>query len=169
MKHKSSVEDIANKSTTEDTPLSFSFNIGDAAAVTSVTATSGNPVVVPNNPAKPERYRQRLDADVEYHSGCESIGLAVITVTVSTATDSMSDTFVLTVNTIADTPSVTIATTSEDTQTSSGLVISVTLPTTARSRISESLELTNGTLFKNDGTTQISNGDFITSLKVMPV
>ena len=75
----------------------------------------------------------------------------------STATDTAS----LVINPVADTPSVTNATTNEDTQTTSGLVIS--------RHVADAMEVThfkitgisNGTLYKNDGTTQISNGAFI--------
>src|SRR5262249_40496492 len=68
----------------------------------------------------------------------------------------------ITVNPVADTPSVTNATTNEYTQTTSRLVIShsavdsteVTHFTTRRS--------SDLTLFQSDGTTPIANGDFIT-------
>src|SRR4029077_3324059 len=43
------IEDITDKATNEDTPLSVTnFNVGDAAAITSVTATSNNQTLVPN-------------------------------------------------------------------------------------------------------------------------
>ena len=158
---QASVEDITNKSIGEDTPISFSFNVGDAASITSVTASSSNPAVVPNDPANLNVTGSGSTRTLNITPGPNVSGLATITVTVSTATDSMSDTFVLTVNSVADTPSITIASTSEDTQTSSGLVITrnaVDNGEVTHFRISA---ITNGTLFKNDGTTQISNGDFI--------
>src|SRR5678816_968419 len=74
-----------------------------------------------------------------------------------------SDTFVLTVNSVADTPSVTVATTSEDTQTSSGLVITRNAVDNGEITHFRISAITNGTLFKNDGTTQINNGDFISA------
>ena len=157
-----SVEDIGNKSTAEDTPLSFSFNIGEAAAVTSVTATSSNIAVVPNDPANLNITGSGSTRTLNIIPAANQSGLAVITVTVSSATDSMSDTFVLTVNSVADTPSVTSATTNEDTQTSSGLVISRNAADNGEVTHFKISAITNGTLFKNNGTTQISNGDFIT-------
>jgi hypothetical protein len=114
---QASLEDITNEATAEDTPLSFSFNIGDAALVTSVTASSGNPAVVPNDPANLNVTGSGSTRTLNITPGANQAGLAVITVTVNTATASMSDTFVLTANRIADTPSVTNATTVEDTQT----------------------------------------------------
>src|SRR5262249_47218543 len=60
------------------------------------------------------------------------------------------------------TPSVTNATTNEDVQTTSGLVVtnnSSDAGTTTHYKITA---ITNGTLFKNNGTTQINSGDFIT-------
>src|SRR5262249_14226435 len=118
-----SVEDIQNKSTAEDTPLSFSFNLGEAGAITNVTATSRKAPLVPNDPANLNITGSGSTRTLNITPAANLSGLAVITVTVSSATDSMSDTFVLTVSSVADTPSVTSATTSEDTQTNSGLVI----------------------------------------------
>ncbi|MCI0741276.1 MAG: cadherin domain-containing protein [Gemmataceae bacterium] len=68
----------------------------------------------------------------------------------------------ITVNAVADTPSVTNAATDEDTQNSSGLVVSRNAADSAEVTHFKITGITNGTLFKNDGTTQINNGDFIT-------
>ncbi|MFV8570620.1 DUF4347 domain-containing protein, partial [Marinobacter sp. SBS5] len=66
------------------------------------------------------------------------------------------------VNAMADTPSVTDASTNEDIQSTSGLVI---LPNPADGSEVTHYKvsgITNGALYKNDGITQINNGDFIT-------
>ena len=160
---QASVEDIPNKSTAEDTGISFSFNIGDAAAVTSVTASSSNVVLVPNDPANLSVTGSGSTRTLNITPAANVAGLTVITVTVNTATDSMSDTFVLTVNSVADTPSVTNATTSEDTQTSSGLVVTRNAVDNGEITHFRISAITNGTLFKNDGASQINNGDFITA------
>ena len=76
----------------------------------------------------------------------------------STATDTAS----LTVNPVADTPSVTGATTNEDTQSTSGLVISRNVVDGAEVTHYKITGITDGTLYKNDGVTQITNGSFIT-------
>ncbi len=68
----------------------------------------------------------------------------------------------ITVNAVADTPSVTDATTNEDVQTTSGLVISRNAADGAEVTHFKITAITNGTLFQNDGTTQINSGDFIT-------
>ena len=68
----------------------------------------------------------------------------------------------ITVNAVADTPSVTNATTNEDTQTTSGLVISRNAADGAEVTHFKITNITNGTLFQNNGTTPINNGDFIT-------
>ncbi|HVY70881.1 MAG TPA: Ig-like domain-containing protein, partial [Verrucomicrobiae bacterium] len=68
----------------------------------------------------------------------------------------------ITVNPVADTPSVTGASTSEDTQTASGLVISRNAADGAEVTHFKITGISNGTLFQNDGTTPIANGDFIT-------
>jgi Ca2+-binding RTX toxin-like protein len=68
----------------------------------------------------------------------------------------------ITVNPIADTPSVTNSTTNEDTQTTTGLVISrnpADGPEVTHFKITN---IASGTLFQNDGATAIKSGDFIT-------
>ena len=67
----------------------------------------------------------------------------------STATDTAS----LVINPVADTPSVTNATTNEDTQTTSGLVISRNAADGAEVTHFKITGITNGTLYQNDGTT----------------
>ena len=66
------------------------------------------------------------------------------------------------INPVADTPSVTNATTNEDTQTTSGLVLARNAADGAEVTHFKITGISNGTLYKNDGTTQISNGTFIT-------
>ena len=56
-------------------------------------------------------------------------------------------------------PTVTNATTTENTQTSSGLVIT---PSVSAATEFEITGITGGSLFENDGVTQIANGTFIT-------
>jgi CSLREA domain-containing protein/fimbrial isopeptide formation D2 family protein len=68
----------------------------------------------------------------------------------------------ITVNAIADTPSVTPATTSVNTQTTSGLVITRNAADSTEVTNFKITNILNGTLFKNNGTTQINNNDFIT-------
>ena len=63
---------------------------------------------------------------------------------------------------VADTPSVTNATTNANTQTTSGLVISRNPADGAEVTHFRVTGITGGTLFKNNGATPINNGDFIT-------
>jgi len=63
---------------------------------------------------------------------------------------------------VADTPSVSNAVTVEDVQTSSGLVISRNASDTTEVTHFKITGITGGTLYKNDGTTVINDGDFIT-------
>src|SRR5205823_3467864 len=67
-----------------------------------------------------------------------------------------------TVNPVADTPSVTNSSTNEDVQTTTGLVISRNAADGNEVAFFKITSITNGTLFKNDGTTSISNNQFIT-------
>jgi co-chaperonin GroES (HSP10) len=90
-------------------------------------------------------------------------GTATITVTV---TDSFGPplvrTFTVTVGAVADTPSVSNATTNEDTQTTSRLVITRNAADGAQVTRFKILSVTGGTLFQHDGTTPIAPGSFIT-------
>jgi len=63
---------------------------------------------------------------------------------------------------MADTPSVTNAATNEDTQSTSGLVISRNPADGEEVTHFKITGIANGTLYQNDGTTAINNGDFIT-------
>jgi co-chaperonin GroES (HSP10) len=159
---QASVEDITDKSIAEDTALSFGFNVGDANAITNVTASSGNTTLVPNAPANISLTGSGSTRTLNITPTTNQSGASTITVTVTSGSESMSDTFVLTVTPVADTPSVTNATTNEDTQTTSGLVISRNAADGAEVTNFKITAITNGTLFKNNGTTQINNGDFIT-------
>jgi hypothetical protein len=62
---------------------------------------------------------------------------------------------------LGDTPSVTNASTTVNTQSTSGLVITKNAVDGAEITHFKITSITNGTLFKDDGATQISNGDFI--------
>jgi hypothetical protein len=86
------------------------------------------------------------------HAATSNVG-AGLSVSGATAT--------ITVTPIADTPSVTNASTSEDTQTASGLVISRNASDGAEVTHFRITSITGGTLYQNDGTTVISNGAYI--------
>ena len=81
----------------------------------------------------------------------------------------------ITVNLVLHQPSVTNATTTENTQTTSGLVITPNVADTAFATNFQITDITGGTLYLNDGVTQVTNGEFITvaqgaaGLKFTPV
>jgi len=159
---RASVEDISDKLTAEDTPLSFGFNVGDAGLITSVTASSSNTTLVPNLPANINVTGSGSTRTLNITPVNNLFGTSTITITVTSGSESMSDTFVLTVTAVADTPSVTGTTTNEDTQSTTGLVVSRNAADGAEVTNFKITSITNGRLFKNNGTTQINNGDFIT-------
>ena len=114
-----SIEDISDKTTNEDTPLTFTFQVGDAAsAFSSIAATSSNTALVPNANAVvgADTASTRM---LTLTPAPDANGTTTITVTATKTTGgtpvSMSDTFVLTVtpvndpptlNTIADPPAI---------------------------------------------------------------
>jgi hypothetical protein len=73
----------------------------------------------------------------------------------------LSQSLNITLNGVADTPPTTSATTNEDTQTS-GLVLNRNADDGAEVTHFQIIQITNGTLYKNDGVTQIDKGQFIT-------
>ena len=68
----------------------------------------------------------------------------------------------ITVNLVLNQPSVTNATTTDNTQTTSGLVITPNSLDTAFVTNFQITDITGGTLYLNNGVTQITNGEFIT-------
>jgi hypothetical protein len=158
-----SVEDITDKTANEDTQFQFVFNLGGSSSITSVTATSSNTALVPNNPANLAVTGSGSTRTLTINPLANQFGTSTITVTVSGNNgQSMTDTFVLTVAPVADTPSVSTATTNEDTQNTTGLVISRNAVDSTEVTHFKISGITNGALFKNDGATPINNGDFIT-------
>ncbi|MBF0212767.1 MAG: DUF4347 domain-containing protein, partial [Magnetococcales bacterium] len=68
----------------------------------------------------------------------------------------------ITITPIADTPTVTNTTTNEDTQSSTGLVIGRNTVDSTEVTHFKITTISGGTLYKNNGITQISNNDYIT-------
>ena len=99
------LEDITNKTTNEDIPITITFGVGDnGAAINSVTASSNNQALVPNG-----------NLVISGTAGVRSLqitpqanqsGLAMITVTVNlSGGGTLTDSFTLTVNPVNDRPS----------------------------------------------------------------
>jgi VCBS repeat-containing protein len=102
-----SVEDIPDKSTPEDTPLSFSFNVGDGTLLSSVTATSSNQPLVPdaNIQITGSGSSRTIQLTPATNANSTNDGTATITVTVTaTNNQTATDTFVLTVTSVNDPP-----------------------------------------------------------------
>ncbi|MBF0393966.1 MAG: DUF4347 domain-containing protein, partial [Alphaproteobacteria bacterium] len=79
-----------------------------------------------------------------------------------TGTLSDTDTVSINVTAIADTPAVTNASTTPATQTTDGLVLTRNANDGTEVTHFKITGITNGNLFQSDGSTAISNGDFIT-------
>src|SRR6202140_4006455 len=102
-----SLADIADTNTNEDTQLIGPFDGGDTSSIPSVTATSDNPTLIPNDSA-------HLSVAVIGSTGIVTInpatnlnGTSNITVTVNRTGGSGSKTFMLTVNPVNDARSFT--------------------------------------------------------------
>jgi len=114
-----------------------------------------------------------IDANgqLTYTLAANAVGTATVTVSVTDSggtanggdDTSPDQTFDITVNSVLDTPSVTNATTFEDIQTSSGLVLTPNAADGAEVTHFKITGISNGSLYLNDGTTVVNNGDFITT------
>ena len=93
------VEDIADKSMLEGSTLSFNFNVGsDSFGLSSVTATSSNTALVPNNAANISISGTGSQRTLSVTPAASAHGTTTITVTVmATNGRTASDTFLLTV------------------------------------------------------------------------
>jgi hypothetical protein len=106
-----SVEDIANKTTAEDTPVTFTFEVGDGAtAFDSIAATSSDSTLLPNANAVVNSdtvsTRTLTLTPIANQSGTATITVTA-TKTVAGTPVSMADAFVLTVGPVNDPPAVT--------------------------------------------------------------
>ena len=98
------VEDISDKAMSEDTVLSFSFGVGDAALITNVSVSSANTALVPNDAAHLHLTGSQSGRSLDITPLPNQFGTSVITLTVTSGTESMSDTFLLTVAPVNDAP-----------------------------------------------------------------
>jgi uncharacterized repeat protein (TIGR01451 family) len=155
-----SLEDITDKVISEDTPLlQFDFAIG--GNVQMVTATSANTALVPNNPSNISVSGSGSTRTLSITPLANQFGTSIITVTVSDNSDqTMTDTFVLTVTPVADTPSVASVGTLEDTQTGP-IAVSKNANDGAEVTYFKVTGITNGALFYSDGVTSIANNSFM--------
>ncbi|CUW39775.1 putative autotransporter outer membrane protein; type V secretion [Magnetospirillum sp. XM-1] len=182
----------AAQTTNEDTALVFSSGNGNALSVadadtgttltTVVSVASGKGVIsvttggggtITGNGSNSVHIVgtvaqvQNALGSVSYTPTADGYGTGYATLTISSTdahTGTLNDTDTVTINVtgIADTPSVTSSSTTPSTQTTSGLVLSRNAADGAEVTHFKITGITNGTLYKNDGTTQINNGDFIT-------
>jgi len=182
----------ATQTTNEDTALVFSAGNGNALSVTdqdagttlttvvsvasgkgtlavttgggaTITGDGTNSVQIVGTVAQV----QAALAAVTYTPTANANGAGYATLTIASTdngigTLSDTDTVTIDVTAIADTPSITSTTTTPSTQTGSGLVISRNAADSTEVTYFKITNIANGTLYKNDGTTQITANSFIT-------
>jgi hypothetical protein len=98
---------LTDATTNEDTPIIIPFEIDDSASITSVTATSSNTSLVPNNPANIMVTNTGSTWLLTINPAANLSGVSEITVTVNRTGGSTNRTFTLTVNPVNDAPSFT--------------------------------------------------------------
>ena len=158
------IADIPDVTTNEDLAAPVTFDVGDATAGLTAAATSSNAALIPNaNLVITGAGSSRTLTMTPVH---DAFGTSTITVTlsatVSGTTQQMSDTFVLTVLPVADPPGVSSTTTNEDSQSTTGLVVTRNAVDGAEVTHFKVTGITNGSLFKADGVSLINNNDFVT-------
>ncbi|HET6892524.1 MAG TPA: Ig-like domain-containing protein, partial [Pyrinomonadaceae bacterium] len=101
------LENIADAVTNEDTQIIIPFEIDDRASITSITATSDNQTLVPNDPNHILVTDAGATEVITINPAANLFGTADITVTVNRTSGSANRTFTLTVNSVNDAPSFT--------------------------------------------------------------
>jgi CSLREA domain-containing protein len=101
-----SLDELSDQTINEDTSLQFSFNV--AGSITSVTATSANATLVPNDAAHIAVTGSGNTRTLTINPAADQFGIATITVSVNGSNGQpMSDAFTLGVTAINDAPSFT--------------------------------------------------------------
>ena len=99
---------LPNTSTNEDVKLVVAFDAGDTSTITSISATSSDPVLVPNDSAHLDFVVTTGGSGIiTINPAAELSGNTNITVTVNRTTGTESKTFLLTVNFVDDPPTFT--------------------------------------------------------------
>ncbi len=96
---------IADTSTNEDTELIIPFHIGDRSGITSITATSSDKKLVPNDSSHLRLVEAGSTELIIVNPSENLVGTTEITVTVNSTGGSSNRTFVVTVNPVNDAPS----------------------------------------------------------------
>ena len=99
------LDNLADATTNEDTQLIVPFEIEDRASITSITAISNNPTLVPNDPSHLLVTDAGATEVLTVNPAADLFGTADITVTVNRTSSSTSRTFTVTVNSANDAPS----------------------------------------------------------------
>lgn len=95
---------LADAVTNEDTGLIVPFHVGDRSGITSITATSSNQTLVPNNLNNLKVTDAGSTELIVINPAADLNGTTDITVTVNTTGGSTSRTFAVTVNPVNDAP-----------------------------------------------------------------
>lgn len=104
---QSTFPDLADTSGNEDTTVVVAFEVSDSGSITSVTATSSNITLVPNNSANLNVTGSGSNRIVTINPAANLSGTSDITVTVNRTGGSTSKTFTVTINPVNDAPSFT--------------------------------------------------------------
>ena len=152
-------------SVTEDTPLTINVLLNNGLGADSDVDGNLNSAstALVSGPAFGTVVRN-ADGTFRYSPSLNFRGSDSFRYTVADMVGAVSNvaTVTITINSVADQPSVTSTTTKEDAQSTSGLVISRNVADGNEVTHFKITNITNGTLYKHDGVTLIPDGTFIT-------
>ncbi|WP_437205752.1 sugar-binding protein [Planctomicrobium sp. SH664] len=158
------ISDITNRTINEDSSTgAISFTIGDAQTAPGsliVTASSSNTTLVPNNPINLVLGGSGASRTINVIPAANQFGTTTITVTVSDGTLTTTDTFVLTVNSVNDAPTITNITDRTIVQNTSTGAISFTIGDveTAAGSLTVTATSSNTTLVPNNSANLVLGG-----------
>ncbi|MCF6239101.1 MAG: tandem-95 repeat protein, partial [Candidatus Marinimicrobia bacterium] len=139
---------------------------GGENQVLTINVSSNNQQLISNGDIIIDYTSPATTGFIRYAPKADQFGSATITVSVHDGGDInnvVQKQFTVSVNPIADTPNATNATANGDNQTTDGLVILRSGVDGTEVNHMKITNIINGTLFLNDGTTAISDGEFIST------
>ncbi len=129
--------------------------------VLTFSGTSSNTSLIQISPSSFVYTSPNTTGTFRYQPIANQFGTAIITISVNDGIESVSQQFTVEVKPVADTPAVTNASVNQGEQSTTGLVISRNSEDGNEVTYFKITNILNGTLYLQDGITQVVNGEFL--------